>query len=227
MTITYRRDLTQGTPEWIEARRGMITASEMKLILTPGKLQVADNDKSRAHLWELLAQRITGFVDPHYVSDDMLRGAAEEAEGRYYYSTHFHPVEECGFITNDELGCVIGYSPDGLVGDDGLIEVKSRRQHFQVETLLTREVPAEFMLQLQTGLMVSGRRWIDFVQFSAGLPLFVQRVYPDEDVQAAIVVAATAFADKLLTKRHEYDDAMSAAAKIVLTERHVEQDMIV
>jgi predicted phage-related endonuclease len=220
VTVTIRRDLTQGTPEWIEARRGLITASEMKLILTPATLKQADNDKARAHLWELLAQRITGRADPHYVSDDMLRGQAEEAEARYYYSTHFHEVEEVGFITNDRLGFVVGYSPDGLVGDEGLVECKSRRQRFQVETLIKREVPAEFVLQLQTALFVSERRWIDFCQFSAGLPLFVQRVYPDDDIQQKIHTAAAAFEAKLAAAKQTYDEALSAAAKIVLTEWH-------
>ncbi len=81
MTITYHKDLIQGSDEWVAARRGILTASEMKLILTP-TLKMASNDKERAHLYELMAQRITGHVEPHYISDDMLRGQEEEIYAR-------------------------------------------------------------------------------------------------------------------------------------------------
>ena len=71
--VTYHRDLLQGSESWLQARCGLLTASEMNRILTP-TLKAASNDKERAHLFELLAQRITGYVEPHYVTDDMLRG---------------------------------------------------------------------------------------------------------------------------------------------------------
>jgi hypothetical protein len=111
----------------------------------------------------LLGQRITGYTEPRYISDDMLRGHDDEIEARIRYAEHFAPVTECGFVTNDDHGFVIGYSPDGLVDDDGLIECKSRRQKFQVETILADKVPEEYMLQIQTGLLVTGRKWLDFV----------------------------------------------------------------
>ena len=133
--IRYHRNLVQGSDEWLAARCGMLTASEMKLILTPN-LKIAANEKERAHLYELLAQRVTGYVEPAFVSDDMLRGQEDEVEARILYAENFAPVEEVGFITNDWLGFQIGFSPDGLVGDDGLIECKSRRQKFQVETVI-------------------------------------------------------------------------------------------
>ena len=109
----------------------------------------------------------------------MLRGEWDEVEARIKYREHFGPVTECGFITNDDNGFVIGYSPDGLVGDDGLIECKSRRQRFQVKTISADQVPAEYMLQLQTGLLVTGRQWIDFVSYCGGMPMYVKRVFPD------------------------------------------------
>ncbi len=74
--ITYYPDLIQGSDEWKSARCGLLTASEMKLIITPTTLKIASNDKERAHLYELLAQRITRYVEPSYISDDMLRGSA-------------------------------------------------------------------------------------------------------------------------------------------------------
>ena len=150
MGITVHENLIQGSDEWLQQRCGLLTASEMKHIITP-TLKVADNDKTRTHLWELLFQRLTGYVEPQYVSDDMLRGRDDEIEARMQYGKHFAPVTEIGFITNDRWGFTIGYSPDALVGDDGLIECKSRRGKYQVQTIAEDEVPAEYMIQLQTG----------------------------------------------------------------------------
>jgi predicted phage-related endonuclease len=223
--VTHHRDLIQGSDEWLEQRCGMLTASEMRHILTP-TLKQANNDKSRAHEWELLFQRITGFVEPHYVSDDMLRGRDDEIEARIQYGKHFAPVTEVGFITNDQWGFTIGYSPDGLVGDDGLIECKSRRGKYQVQTIAEDTVPEEYVLQLQTGLLVTGRKWIDFVSYSGGLPMFVKRVEPDPLIQGAIVAAATAFEARLAEKEREYRATLAAMPKLIPTERRVEQEMI-
>ena len=74
-----------------------------------------------------------------------------------------------------------------MVGDDGLIECKSRRQRFQIQTIADDEVPADYMIQLQTGLLVSERKWIDFISYSGGLPMFVKRVEPIPEYQEAIV----------------------------------------
>lgn len=224
MTITVHDNFEQGSELWLEARRGLITASEMKLILTP-TLKVADNDKTRAHVYEILAQRISGYVEPTYIGDDMLRGMDDEILARDLYCKNFAPVREAGFITNDEWGFTIGYSPDGLVGDDGLIECKSRRQKYQVQTIASDEVPSEYMLQLQTGMLVTGREWIDFISYSGGLPMFVKRVYPDGDVQAAIIKAATAFEDKVGEAMRSYNACLKSMPKVIPTERRIEQEM--
>lgn len=218
----YHAELHQGSDEWLAARCGLLTASEMKLILTP-TLKVASNDKSRAHLWELLAQRTTGYVEPHYISDDMLRGIDDEFEARKLYAEHFAPVETVGFITNDKWGFTIGYSPDGLVGDDGLIECKSRRQKFQIQTIASRECPDDFWLQVQTGLLVSERKWLDFVSYSGGLPMFVHRVEADEETQEAIVAAATDFEDRLADAEREYRASLATMPKIIPTERRIQE----
>jgi hypothetical protein len=222
--IRYHRDLIQGDEAWLAARCGLLTASEMKLILTPS-LKAASNDKERAHLYELLAQRITGYVEPRYISDDMLRGREDEIEARALYAKHYAPVEDMGFITNDRWGFEIGYSPDGLVGDDGLLECKSRRQRFQIETFASNAVPVDFALQCQTGLLVSERKWLDFVSFSGGLPLFKLRVYPDPVVQEAIEEAATAFEARLMATWQRYNDALAQQPKLIPTERKIEQEM--
>lgn len=228
MTIRYRPDLIQGSDEWLAARCGMLTASEMKLILTP-TLKVAKNDKERAHLYELLAQRITRYVEPHYVSDDMLRGQDDEATALDIYAEHYAPIHDMGFITNDKWGFQIGYSPDALVGDVGLVEVKSRRQKFQIETFLIHvtdgTIPPEYMLQIQTGLMVSERKWCDLVSYSAGLPMAVIRAYPDEVVQQAIADAA-GFFELRITEAHGRYRAAVETSNAIPTER-VAREIIV
>lgn len=226
MSVTYHPNVIQGSDEWLALRTGLLTASEMKLILTP-TLKVANNDKERAHLYELLAQRITGYVEPSYVSDDMLRGAADELEARSLHEKHVAPVQEVGFITNDKWGFTLGYSPDGLVGEDGLIECKSRRQKYQVQTLVTREVPAEYVLQLQTGLLVTERKWIDFITYSGGLPMMTVRVFPDFEIQDAIIAAATAFEKRLAEAHERYLETLETMPTLIPTERRVEQEMFV
>lgn len=220
----YHRDLIQGSDEWHAQRRGTLTASEMSLILTP-KLKATSNDKERMHVYELSAQRISEHVEPSYIGDNMLRGWDDEIEARNLYSQHHAPVTEVGFITCDRWGFTIGYSPDGLVGDDGLIECKSRKQKFQIQTIATNEVPEEYVLQLQTGLLVTGREWIDFVSYSGGLPLFVKRVFPDAEMQAAIIAAATAFEQRVAERVAEYHANLAAMPKLIPTERKVIQEM--
>lgn len=227
--IRYFNDLEQGSDEWLAARCGLITASEVKLILTP-TLKAANNDKSRAHFWELLAQRISRYVEPRFVTDDMLRGQVDEIEARSLYEQHYAPVQEVGFITNDRWGFTIGYSPDGLVGDDGAIECKSRRQRFQVETILRhiedRVIPEDFILQVQTGLLVSEREWIDLVSYSGGLPLVVIRAYPDPKIQNAILEAASGFEQWASHQLDQYRSVLSYAPnRLIPTERKIEVEM--
>lgn len=222
--ISYHHDIDQGSDEWLALRCGILTASEMRLILTP-TLKVASNDKERAHLFELLAQRITRHTEPQYVSDDMLRGHEDEIESRIRYAEHYAPVTECGFVTREMGGFLIGYSPDGLVGEDGLIECKSRRQKYQVETILSDEVPAEYMLQCQTGLLVTGRKWLDFISYSAGLPMFVKRVWPDERYQSAIIKASSEFDDRIAKAHLRYQQAVGNMPILIKTERKIEEEM--
>jgi hypothetical protein len=145
----------------------LLTASEFDRIITP-TLKIADNVKSRAHLWEMAAQRISRYVEPQYISDAMLRGQEDEIKARDAYSKHYAPVEQCGFVTNNKWGFTLGCSPDGLVGDDGMIEVKSRCQKFQVETIVEGKMPDDFLLQVQGELLVTQREWCDFISYSAG-----------------------------------------------------------
>lgn len=224
MTITYYNDLIQGSDDWHAARCGLLTASEMSLIITPATLKVASNDKERTHLYELLAQRVTKYVEPQYIGDDMLRGWEDEILARLLYSEKYAPVDEVGFVTNDTWGFTIGYSPDGLVGTDGLIECKSRRQKYQIQTIAEDEVPKDFLIQIQTGLLVTERAWCDFVSYCGGLPMFVKRVHADQQVQDAIIQAAHAFEIRLSEKLARYQ---VSAANFWPTERRVEEEIVV
>jgi len=226
MGITYHRDLVQGSEEWAAARCGLLCASEMKLIMTAKTLKAAENDACRAHVFELLAQRITRYVEPRYVSDDMLRGTEDEIEARQIYVAQYEPIEEVGFVTNDSWGFTLGYSPDGLVGRRGLWECKSRRQRFQVETILGGVMPADFVLQCQTGLLVTEREWLDFSSYSGGLPMVTIRVFPDEVVQAAILEAAEAFEAQVERRLATYRAILEQnERRLVPTERRVEMEM--
>lgn len=231
MTVVYHPELVQGSDEWIASRCGLLTASEMKLIVTPSTLKPASNDKERAHLFTLLSQRITGYVEPNYISDDMLRGIEDEVTAKLAYHATYAGLVDCGFITNDRWGFTIGYSPDALVGDDGQLEVKSRRHKFQVETIIEnvagQSVPLEFLVQVQTGLLVSERQWTDFISYSAGLPMATIRAYPDPVCQAAIVEAASAFEQRIAVRLAEYERVMASGARLLATERRVEQEIIV
>lgn len=224
MTITYHPTMIQGSDEWKAARCGLLTASEMKLIITPATLKPAKNDKASAHLYELLAQRVTHYVEPHYISDDMMRGDMDEVDMRALYAQHYAPVQEVGFVTNDKWGFTIGYSPDGLVGDDGLIECKSRRQKFQAETIISGVIPDEHLIQVQTAFLVTDREWCDYVSYCGGMPMAVIRVYPDEKVIAAIIDAAIAFESRLAERLEAYNTAL-AAGKFIQTERRIEVEM--
>jgi hypothetical protein len=222
--IKIYRDFIQGSDQWYEARCGMLTASEIPLIITPATLKVADTEKSRSHLHELLAQRITRYVEPSFIGDDMMRGIEDEEVARQIYDKHFAPVERAGFVTNDEWGFTLGCSPDGLIGDTGMLEIKSRRQKFQVGTIIDGEMPGEYSIQVQSELLVTRRAWCDFVSYSGGLPMIPIRIFPDARVQAAIIEAAAAFEARLIEKLAAYRLALETNPRLVPTER-IEREM--
>lgn len=212
-------NVTQGTPEWYNLRKGILTASELKLILTP-TLKIAANDKEKTHLFNLLAQRITDYIEPQFEGFNMARGKMEEVEAKLAYSKHYAQVQDVGFVTNDRWGFTLGCSPDGLVGDDGLIECKSRCQKYQLETILGKQMPEEFMLQVQTALLVTNRLWCDFISYCGGMHMLTIRVHPNPKVQDAILQAAREFYERMKERHTEYEEIIAdPSIRLIPTER--------
>lgn len=182
----------------------------------PPALVVADTDEARSLTALLVAERITGWSEPTHVTDAMWRGIEDEPRAREVYAEHYAPVREVGFLVRQEDGWTLGYSPDGLVGDDGLIEIKSRAPKKQVQTVLADEVPPENMAQLQAGLLVSGREWLDYVSYAGGMPLYVKRVFPDPRWFDAITAAAEQFEKNAAEMVAAYEAAVDG---LPMTER--------
>lgn len=203
----YHR-LQQGCDEWLMLRMGMITASEISKLVTP-TLKIANNETSRGYIYEMAAHRMNPVIEPHYMSFDMERGHTEEVLAKAVYQKHYEQTSECGFIINHALGFPVGCSPDALVGDDGLIEVKSRANKLQIKTIVEGfdgdvvdggggiSVPKQFMLQIQAQLWVSGRDWCDFISYSNGLNMIVTRVFPQQEYFDVIEGAALSTEEKI------------------------------
>lgn len=205
MTLHIYTDLEQGTDEWLAARCGILTASTIGQLITAKTVRPADNDYSRGLTMTLIAQRITGYVEEVPINKDMERGNLAEPYARDLYAEHYAPVEEVGFMVREEPWGRLGYSPDGLVGDDGLIEIKSPRQKAHLTTILADSVPPHYMAQCQTGLYVSGREWVDFISYHGGMPLYVKRVTPDERWQSTIEEVWRAFEQRAAETIRQYE----------------------
>jgi hypothetical protein len=215
-TLTTYDELIQGSDEWLEARRGIITASAIGQLITP-TLKVANNDTSRGLIATLAAERLTGHVEDVWVSADMQRGNDEEPIARDLYANHHNvAVTEVGFMVREHEGVRVGYSPDGLVEDIGLIEVKSRKPKKHLQTILADRVPAENMAQIQCGLWVTGRPWCDYISYCGGMRPWVKRVYMDADWFDAIEAAAAAFEVGVAVTIAAYE---AATAGLPMTER--------
>ena len=179
MSLKVYKELEQGTDEWLQARCGVLTASVIGKMITPSTLKPSMGEVAKTMVRTLAAERISGIVEDNYPSHDMQRGTLLEPFARALYADHYQPVQEVGFMTRDDWGTIAGYSPDGLVGKFGLIEIKSPRAKTHVNTIIWDQPPNMYMAQLQMGLRVSGRDWIDYVSFCPGYPLYVKRVYRD------------------------------------------------
>lgn len=185
----------QGSPEWHALRCGKVTASRIADMMAKTKTGWG---ASRANYKaQLVAERLTGIVAEGYTNAAMEWGKEKEAEARaaYGFSTT-HPVEIIDFVTHPEIA-MSGASPDALVGDDGLVEIKSPNTATHIETLLGGTVPGKYMLQMQWQMACTGRTWCDFVSYDPRMPedmrLFVRRLERDDELIAEITKEVRAF----------------------------------
>lgn len=150
----------QGSEEWQAVRLGRVTGSLFSQVL---------NKKTgrKTYMYKLAAERMTGILEEGYRNKFMDMGTENEPVARTFYElANATPVETVGFIELDED---IGVSPDGLVGDDGLIEIKCPLASTHIKNIMLGRVPAEYIPQIQGGLWVTGRKWCDFVSFNPNI----------------------------------------------------------
>lgn len=170
-------DCAQGSEEWINCRLGIPTASQFSTVLAEGKTG-GDSKTRRTYLCKLAGEIITGKQMDSYSNGHMERGHEMEEEARNAYA-FMHDVEpvKVGFMRRGDMGA----SPDSLVGDSGLLEIKTKLAHLQIEVLLSGELPSEHRAQVQGQLLISGREYVDFASYWPALPLFVVRVFREEE----------------------------------------------
>jgi len=174
----------QGTPEWYADRLGNLTASRMADATATTKTGWgASRDNLMA---ELIAERLTGQPYGGFSNDHMQRGKEIEPLARAAYEFAFDvEVELVGYVSHPTIA-QSGASPDGLVGDDGLVEFKSPHTKTHIETLLGQNIKGGYMKQIQWQLACTGRLWCDFVSFDPRMPehmqLVVERVVRDEEM---------------------------------------------
>lgn len=171
-------DIEQGTPEWLACRLGIATASELDCLLVSGKHPTGFGVAAFTYMDQLIGERITEeAAELPFQTKATIRGHEQEGVALSLYEAREEvKVQKVGIILNRG----IGYSPDGLVGTDGLIEIKTKLPKFQIGVILSGEVPKEHVAQCQGGLWASDREWIDFISYWPGMPLFVKRMNRDE-----------------------------------------------
>lgn len=175
--------MNQGSPEWHAARLGKVTASRIADAIK--RTQKGYGAERAYYMAELLAERLTGQAAEKFVSAAMAWGTDREPEARELYEFQTgHLVDETGFHDHPTIA-LAGASPDGLIGADGLIEIKCPTTSTHLNTLLSGEVPEGHLPQIQWQLACTGREWCDFVSFDPRMPasmrLFVKRVERDAE----------------------------------------------
>ena len=199
-------DCEQGTEQWLRVRAGLPTASAFDRILTPKKLKASESqDAYAAHLvaeWflgEPIETGGSGFTD---------RGTGMEDEARKWYAFDRDcEVTKVGFVTTDDG--LAGCSPDGLVGEDGLVEIKCPAAHTHMQYLL-HGFGTDYILQVQGQLWVTGRKWCDRFAFHPVFPKVIERIERDETIIAAIDKEVRAFVEKLSDFKARLADEQSA-----------------
>jgi len=156
--------MDQRSVEWIEARLGHATGSRASDMLA-GK----DTQARKGYITQLVTERLTGMSQDFYTNADMQRGIEVEPVARAAYQANHELVDEVGFIKHPTI-LWFGASPDGLVGEDGLIEIKCPNSATHWEYFKTKEPPKKYWIQMQAQMSVTDRKWCDFVSFDPRMP---------------------------------------------------------
>lgn len=159
--------MEQRTEEWFNARIGKVTASNLSNVTAFTKSGESAYRKNYRH--QLVTERLTGKPTEIYVNQAMQHGIDTEDEARDFYVFKYNDVEEVGFIDHPTID-MAGASPDGLVGDDGLIEIKCRQPQNHTETLISNQIPSRYRLQMFWQMACTGRKWCDYVSYCPSFP---------------------------------------------------------
>ncbi|MGX1418341.1 lambda exonuclease family protein [Bradyrhizobium elkanii] len=198
-------EIIQGSDEWKALRLGKVTASRVADVIAKTKTGYS---ASRAnYMAQLIAERLTDTVADAYTNAAMQHGTETEPEARSAYEFYQGvTVEQVAFVPHpkiDQAGC----SPDGLVGDDGLVEIKCPNTATHLETLLGQAVPSKYETQMQFQMACTGRKYCDFVSYDPRMPenmrLFIKRVNRDDKTIAAIEGEIASFLLEMAVKLSE------------------------
>jgi putative phage-type endonuclease len=173
--------MDQGSDQWFAARIGKVTASRVADVIAKTKSGYSASRDN--YMAQLVCERLTGQREEFFTSAAMQHGTDTEPLGRAAYESFKDVlVDEVGFVPHPKI-LMAGASPDGLVSDDGLLEIKCPNTATHIETLLTQTVPGKYNTQMQFQMACTDREWCDFVSFDNRLPaelqLFVKRVPRD------------------------------------------------
>ena len=175
--------IAQRSPEWYAARAGKVTASRVADVVA--KTRAGWSASRGAYLNQLLAERLSRELGSGLITSAMQWGIDHEADARLAYQLRSDvDVTDCGFVDHPTIA-MSGASPDGIVGDDGLVEFKCPNTSTHVATLIEQQVPDRYALQILWQLSCTGRAWCDFVSYdprvSGDAAMYVQRVHRDDD----------------------------------------------
>lgn len=191
--------MEQRSEEWFAARCGKVTASRVADVIAKTK---SGYSTSRAnYMAELICERMTGVPAESYQNAAMLWGINTEPLARSAYEAEAGGlVEQVGFISHDTIPNA-GASPDGLVGTDGMVEIKCPNTATHIETLLGEAIPQKYLTQMQWQMACTGRKWCDFVSYDPRMPehmqFFCKRINRDESVIAELEKEVKAFLEEL------------------------------
>lgn len=195
-------EIVQGSPEWIASRLGRVTASRVADVVARTKTGWGASRTN--YMADLIAERLTGEQASTYTNAAMQWGTETEPLARLAYEFRQGvEVEECGFVPHPSIA-MAGASPDGLVGDRGLVEIKCPNTATHIETLLGGAVPDKYMKQMQWQMACAERDWCDWVSFDPRMPeytrLYVKRVPRDDKLIASLTADIQEFLAEIDTK---------------------------